>query len=311
MVSIIVPVFNVEGYLRKCIDSILEQTFTDIEVILIDDGSTDSSGEICDSYSDSRINVIHTLNHGLSSARNTGIAYAHGEYLFFVDGDDWIEAGILEQAVEKIGEADILCFCKNEGMCSGIEAMSAVINEKISMTTWGKLYKKDCFTAIRFPEGRIIEDVATTYKVMHYSDVVKCSNINGYHHVYREDSISNIHNTKNLIDCWLAVREQYEYCIDLVDENTQLNLLKHCATAISRAWGWRNSNTCSDSPEWEKMSVFARTMFPRKVRSSLSIRRRGGIFLAQFNNPLSFWIANKMHMLTRQKPNRIVTGRND
>ena len=98
MVSIIVPVYNVEEYLRECVDSILNQTYSDVEVILVDDGSTDQSGNICDEYAkmDSRIKVIHKKNGGVSAARNTGIGEASGEYLMFVDSDDAIHPELVE-----------------------------------------------------------------------------------------------------------------------------------------------------------------------------------------------------------------------
>ena len=108
-VSIIVPVYQVESYLRKCLDSILAQTFTDFELILVDDGSTDRSGQICDEYAemDERVKVIHQQNRGVAAARNNGIACANGDYLCFVDADDWIEdtmIGFERYQVEKITE---------------------------------------------------------------------------------------------------------------------------------------------------------------------------------------------------------------
>lgn len=111
-VSIIVPVYQVENYIRKCIDSILAQTFTDFELILVDDGSKDKSGQICDEYAgmDQRVRVIHQENSGVAAARNHGIAYANGGYLCFVDADDWIEDGMIEQCISQMKEndADIL-----------------------------------------------------------------------------------------------------------------------------------------------------------------------------------------------------------
>ena len=98
MVSVIVPVYNIEPYLRKCLDSVLGQTYRNLEILVIDDGSTDASGTICDEYksSDSRIRVLHQINKGLSEARNSGIDIATGDYILFVDGDDWIESNTVE-----------------------------------------------------------------------------------------------------------------------------------------------------------------------------------------------------------------------
>lgn len=104
LVSIIVPVYNTETYLNQCIDSILAQTYHNLEIIIIDDGATDNSADICESYSDSRIIVYHTENRGLSAARNYGIDKSHGEYIYFVDSDDWIDADLIEKAMKCIGD---------------------------------------------------------------------------------------------------------------------------------------------------------------------------------------------------------------
>ena len=131
MVSVIVPIYNVETYLRQCIESICDQTYPDLEIILIDDGSTDGSGIIADSYTDHRIRIFHTKNHGLSAARNLGIDNAHGEFLLFIDSDDWIEPDLIETAVTNIGSADILCFGYNDthyrqATLNGPEALNAL-----------------------------------------------------------------------------------------------------------------------------------------------------------------------------------------
>jgi len=169
MISVIVPVYNVEPYINQCIDSFLAQTNKDIEIIIIDDGSTDQSGIICDSYSNSRITVIHTKNHGLSAARNVGIDNAHGEFLYFIDSDDWIEPYMLEQAVSAIGSADILCLTNYSNTYTAYEALIALINGKFGYAIWSKLFRKSCFSSIRFPEGRIHEDLAITCKLIHQS----------------------------------------------------------------------------------------------------------------------------------------------
>lgn len=314
-ISVIVPVYNVELYLRRCLDSVVNQTYRDLEILIIDDGSTDRSGEICDKYAekDQRIRVFHTENRGLSAARNLGLENACGGYIGFVDGDDWIEPDMYEKAIATIGTADIVCFSQYEGFYTGFEALVELINGKISTFTWDKLYCNGCFSSIRFPEGRIIEDIATTYKIIYQANYVACSDIRGYHHIFREDSLCQTHNLKNLFDYYLATKEQYDYCIMLLKgtndtlsrtemEETEANLLKFRAYAIARAWGWRYANHLSDSPEWEKISQEARTMFPYRVRKRFPLRIRGGLFLARFNHPLSFWIAHKVHTLTRRIP---------
>lgn len=184
-ISIIVPIYNVEKYLNRCIDSILNQTFVDFELILVDDGSHDNCGAICDEYvkKDKRIKVIHKENGGLSSARNAGIDIAQGEYLGFVDSDDWIHPQLLELSfsIIKKTEVDIVSFDyikiqKEKYNCEKIniekEAANAKIYEKefiinnlynkfqqqIGVEAWKKIYKADIFKDLRFRKGIIHED---------------------------------------------------------------------------------------------------------------------------------------------------------
>lgn len=301
MVSVVVPVYNVEPYLNQCIDSILSQTYRDLEVILIDDGSTDRCGEICDSYGDPRIAVFHTDNHGLSAARNLGIEKSHGEYLYFLDSDDWIDPDLMESALERIEDADILCFSKYEGKYTGLEALTALINEKIGSAAWSKLFKRTCFSTIRFPEGRIMEDIATAYKLLFLSENVIFADLRGHHYRQREGSITHTITTKNLLDYWLANKERFDYCKGLLSNEMQAILLKYCACAICRAWARRIENPISDSAEWNEMSVFARTMFPYDVKKYFPLRLRLGIIVAKHNNIVAFWLANKASLLIRNK----------
>lgn len=180
-ISVIVPIYNVEKYLGKCLNSILEQTFTDYELILVDDGSTDSSGDMADEYAlkDDRISVIHKKNGGLSDARNHGIDKANGEYVCFIDSDDWIEKTYLEELHELAvkNEADItICdYQKNTGdsvitqpkefavvIETGIDAIDNLYSDKygIYVVAWNKLYNRDLFTDLRYPVGMIHEDEA-------------------------------------------------------------------------------------------------------------------------------------------------------
>lgn len=301
MISVIVPIHNVDKYLNQCIDSIIGQTYHDLEIILIDDGSTDKSKDICDSYSDNRIRVYHTENRGLSAARNLGIDESHGELLYFLDGDDWIEEDFLEKAAIEIENANILCFSKYEGKYSGIGALNELINGKIGSAAWSKLFRRECFNSIRFPEGRIMEDIATTYKLLLHSKHVIFADIKGHHYRQRAGSITHTINTKNIIDYWIANKERFIYCESLLDDKTRINLLKACACAICRAWGRRNDAPRNDDPVWDEMACFAKTMFPYEIIKNFPMRLRLGLCLAKHNNNFSFWVANKASLLTRKK----------
>ena len=206
-ISIIVPVYNVEKYLRKCIDSILNQTFKDFELILVDDGSTDDSGKICDEYSlkDSRIKVIHKENGGQSSARNMGLDVAQGEYIGFVDSDDWIEKDMYEILYRncKMKDGDIgiigINFVYNNRVRKGLEyplqswkkeeSMYKLIEHKYFGNYFcSKIFSRKLFKNIRFKEGIIYEDIDLMYKLIHKSNIIVAEGVMKYNYLQREGS---------------------------------------------------------------------------------------------------------------------------
>lgn len=297
MISVIVPIYNVEPYLRHCIDSILSQTYHNLEIILIDDGSTDCSGKIADSYQDPRIRVLHTDNHGLSTARNLGIGVANGEYLCFVDSDDWIEPELLNTVISEIGDADIVCFgfnnsCYDLNIYNRIEAISALINEKLPETIWSKLYRKEVFKNIRFPDGRVCEDIATTYKLFLQASSIVCINKTGYHYTQRQNSICHTYRLDYFIDNWNARLERYNVCKQLVGHNEQNILLESCAFSAVRFWLWKNTFTTTIPPIAYEISSFSKKHFPISFHLPLFIR----IVIPFTKHPskLSFWFANNI-----------------
>lgn len=219
-ISIIVPVYNVEPYLHQCIESILEQTITDYEVLLVDDGSMDRSGEICDEFAlrDNRIKVIHKKNGGLSSARNEGIKKAIGDYIGFVDGDDHIDPEMYEKLYEVCidSESDIgICVLGRETngkivkdtnenshikKMSNHEAMEQLFRGYLfRFSVCNKLFKRSGFDNVWFPEGRIHEDLSTTYKLFANANQAIFVNYLGYIYVRREKSIlTSTYNKKRL-----------------------------------------------------------------------------------------------------------------
>lgn len=210
-ISIIVPVYNVEKYIHRCIDSILHQTFKDFELILVDDGSLDNSGKICDEYAkeDDRIKVIHKENGGLSDARNVGLDIAQGEYIAFVDSDDWIEKDMYSILYENIRKynADI-SICKTRKIFDSTvdnnittnnciilnneEAFDCLFNNKYYAShACDKLYKKSLFDGIRYPVGKLYEDMFTTYRLFEKANKVVFSDYIGYNYFQRKDGIVN------------------------------------------------------------------------------------------------------------------------
>ena len=206
-ISTIVPVFKVEHYLRKCIDSLLAQTMREIEIILVDDGSPDRCPEICDEYArqDQRIKVIHQQNRGISAARNAGLAAASGEYIMFVDSDDWVEPDFCripyETAESKGADMVIFSCIRHEGEVSGRTRTGKIGNmtkqEAISklargvrFTIWNKIYKKRLFNEVSFPEGENFEDLVVMPELINRADTIYSIDIPLYHYWIHKESTS-------------------------------------------------------------------------------------------------------------------------
>ena len=186
-ISMIVPIYKVEKYLARCIESILSQTFTDFELVLVDDGSPDNCGEICDEYAkkDRRITVIHKENGGLSDARNAGIDWAFknsdSEWITFIDSDDWVNRRYLEvlfnAAIENQVDVSVCDFLrtsnfentdiKDDFICQKWSVTDFFVEKNLNfVVAWGKLYKKSLFKKIRYPKGKVHEDEFTTHKLL-------------------------------------------------------------------------------------------------------------------------------------------------
>jgi len=211
-ISIIVPVYNVEKYLEKCLDSILSQTFTDFEMLLIDDGSSDYSGKICDEYAsrDERVIVIHQKNQGLGAARNTGIANARGEYIGFIDSDDYIEADMYEILYNNLLKEDAdMSLC---GMFDCFEGVPPVIKKKKYMVVNAeqivdlifksklahlsvccKLYKRHVFEKVKFPPNIVGEDAYVVLDIAMCCERVVLTTEQKYYYIHRENSITTTH----------------------------------------------------------------------------------------------------------------------
>lgn len=250
-ISIIVPVYNVENYLKKCVDSILSQTYRDIEVILVDDGSTDKSGEICDKYAegDIRVKVIHQNHKGVSYARNSGLEAAQGSYLGFVDSDDYIEKDMYETLYSCIREYDAdvsicgLCDLYNgvkvwnenfleRCVLDNVTAFRLVLESKILVVSpVNKLYKKEMFASIRYPEGKTYEDAFVTPEVLYNAKKVAYAPEIKYYYVHRENSIT----TSKFKPSDICLIEAYDKHLKFA----QKNLPKLIPQAEFRYW-WAN-----------------------------------------------------------------------
>lgn len=229
LISVIVPVYNVQTYLKKCVNSILSQDYDSFELILVDDGSTDDSGNICDIFKemDSRVSVIHKKNGGLSDARNNGIAASKGKFLTFIDSDDFVSTdylSVLVNAAIKF-KADIVQgeFTKLQNQLgtksnlgvkkfSSSEALRSMLTlERVQVNAWAKLYKAELFEKTRYPVGRINEDNLTTYKAIIDANVVVCQNQYIYFYRTNPSGIMNSRFTKRRFDILDAPDETKMY----------------------------------------------------------------------------------------------------
>lgn len=212
LLSVIVPVYNVEEYLVRCVDSILAQTYENLEVILVDDGSPDGSGAICDDFAakDARVKVIHQENGGLSRARNAGLDAATGEYITFVDSDDWIEKDSYEHLLSLMERYQVKLVCggnmdvdggtgeKTLGVCPKKEELVTTEEFVGRMFLWqgvdssvcDKIFHRSLLENFRFPVGQVSEDVAITYKIVLGTDRAVFSEKPFYNYYHRTGSIS-------------------------------------------------------------------------------------------------------------------------
>ncbi|WP_100486944.1 glycosyltransferase family 2 protein [Sporolactobacillus pectinivorans] len=231
-ISVIVPVYNVEHYLQRCIRSVLAQSFISLEIILVDDGSTDHSGRICDLYRkrDDRIRVIHKENGGLSDARNMGVRAATGKYIGFVDSDDfidrdmyyWLYRTLIENTAD-IAEAgflkaysDVAEKENNETgrvtVYSGRQAaVSGIVNHRCTTYAWNKLYKRELWDTFSFPKGKLFEDEFTTYKVFHACTRVAVIDRKLYYYFQRKTSIAHASFTLKSLDHCEALSEMIQF----------------------------------------------------------------------------------------------------
>ncbi len=290
-ISVIVPVYKVEPYLRRCVDSILNQTFPDFELILVDDGSPDLCGEMCEEYAgqDARIHVIHQENGGLSAARNTGIdwvfANSDSQWLAFIDSDDWVAPMYLEQLYRAVSETgcriSVCGFYRTGGEAlpeedSAYEVMSAdayycttQIHEGITAVAWNKLYHKSLFENLRYPAGKLHEDEFTTYKMIYQAG--KISVIRGSLYAYFQNQTGIMLSKWNprRMHILEAVEQQIQFAQTQNYPNLELKAVKHYIYGT-----YEQIKAAKAAPESQKYLPGLR----KKMRVALKMGRSSGVF---------------------------------
>lgn len=232
LISVIVPVYNVEKYLKKCLDSIINQSYKNIEIILVDDGSNDTSGKICDEYEkkDERIKVIHKKNGGLSDARNVGIEESKGEYICFIDSDDYIEPNMIEDLYKacidynvKIASCDKIRELENgkkvfekkyesSRMITKKEAYSNML--LFDPAVCDKMFERSLFDEVKFPKGKLYEDILTTNKLIEQCDNLYHIAKPYYHYIQRNNSIVHQKFSIKKLDYIRNAKKLYEYIVN-------------------------------------------------------------------------------------------------
>lgn len=227
-ISIIIPVFNVEQYLDECLLSAVNQTYRNIEIVVINDGSTDSSSDICEEWArkDARIKVIHQENGGLSVARNTGIEYAKGQYICFLDSDDYLVPDCCEKIIKSFLQYNIdmvsFGFFRDQdyalqedtqrptGVLCACEALDCLLRGRIDSYVWTCAYRREIFEDIRFPEGRNFEDIGTMYRLILAASNILFMENKLYYYRYRRNSISDRISNKSCVDLFVMRKTRYD-----------------------------------------------------------------------------------------------------
>lgn len=297
-ISIIIPVYNVAQYLFRCANSVLSQTYNNLEVIFVDDGSTDGSEKICDDLkcADERIIVIHQKNGGLSQARNTGIDICTGEYIAFIDSDDYIAPNMIKLLLNTILQSNAeLAICnfvyvnadgteiksKNQEMpvknevLDSIQALRCLCKEKYYyyVIACNKLYHRSVFKTLRFVKGKIHEDEFIAHRVLGECKTIVCISDILYFYVQRDNSIMNDHYTLKRLD---AVEALFERCIFFIEKGMRKEALFSLTTARQHlAFGMTQLKKDSTAKvQIKKLVKSYRKFFMRLLKENFSYKRQ-------------------------------------
>lgn len=255
MISIIIPVYNVKPYLKQCIESVINQSYENLEIIIVNDGSTDGSGSICEAYSklDNRIVLIRKENGGLSDARNVGTEHANGEFVYYVDSDDFLEFDAIEKLVlaQKNNGADIVFsnfyYSYNDKeekantnfnhltIFNNRDAMQSLIAGNIETFAWGKLIRSEIAKKYKFPVKKLFEDHYWTHNIFFEANLVVFLPDPLVHYRQRENSISYTYDLKRLdmIDGWICRKE---FLINKYPKLVEIHLKKCCKQYVEMSW---------------------------------------------------------------------------
>ncbi len=301
IVSVIIPVYNVEKYLSHCLESVCNQTYPFLEIIVIDDESPDSSGKIADDFAikDNRIKVLHIKNRGAAGARNVGLDNCTGDYVFFVDSDDWIEENTIEVMLNKLihSNVDIVqCQYFDEYKSQSIkhkcnhqaeeyddeEFIGDMITHWEDSLIWNKIYKSQLFNGVRFIEGRCIDDEFFTYKIIANSDKIAIVPNYLYHYLSRKSSAMGSDNKskQRQIDQVDFVMQRYSVLIHMYPK-LKKQLLQHMCEVLM--FVMRNSGNAQDAYVYAK-SHLKRYAIPALLHKGINVSMKKSIAIYLFGN---------------------------
>lgn len=300
-ISVIVPIYNVEDYLHRCIDSIINQTYTNLEIILVDDGSPDNCPIICDEYAkkDSRIRVVHKKNGGLSDARNAGIDIATGEYIMFIDSDDFVDIEMMESMMKNMidnkvdmvvcnikyvyEDREVVKYNQSDRILDRYEAMEEYLKDGVvQAVAWNKLYKKSLINKMRYKVGKTNEDEFFTYKVVDKTAKIYYNSTPFYNYLQRDSSIMGKYSIKRLDGVEASyerlnfIKERYP-SFYLNEKKTFLNLCIYSYMMILR-----NKNIDSGNKGKNILSSYVKKLnFTKDEIKQYSLKDRIKIFMSK------------------------------
>lgn len=310
LISVIINVYNGEKYIKKCLESIINQTYKNLEILIINDGSTDNTISICESYDDERIRIINQKNMGLSLARNVGIENARGEYLYFIDCDDFVENDVVEylyNLCKKYGALMATCnpydiYSYNFVVKNKKEEIQILSNKEMlkkvllsldrAVTIWNKLIKKELFDNIKF-EDRPINDVAVTYKLVLAADKIVYSNQAKYYYLRHSKSITATKKTDTYraIDKYMVTVERYNYIKNIYPDliENDIGLLR----VIPILYIEGDSELCEYLEKEEALKLYKKLFSIKVFSCGIKLKEKLKLFLFRISPKLCKFVVNK------------------